>query len=213
VARLGSAFILGMQGEGVAACGKHFPGHGDTDVDSHLGLPMLHHTRRRFDLCELLPFRAAIDAGVASMMTAHLMIPNIDAVSPASISRTITRDILREELRFDGVIFTDDLKMEGSASIYPPHEATWRAIAAGADVAMICRGLDEGRMAVERLSRAVDEGSIGEEEVSQSLKRVADFKARFCQPSAKRPPMKVIGCREHRKLVAEISKSASIGRH
>lgn len=138
VAKLGCAFIKGLQSQGVMACGKHFPGHGDTDVDSHLGLPVLYHTRSRFDACEFIPFKRAIEAGVAAIMTAHIMVPNLDPDFPATISRTITRDILRRELGFKGLIFTDDLNMRGIADTYSPAESAKLAVAAGADIALIC---------------------------------------------------------------------------
>lgn len=201
VARLGAAFVRGIQGEGVAACGKHFPGHGDTDVDSHMGLPVLHHTRRRFDVCELVPFRAAVGGGVASIMTAHIMVPNVGGGQPATLSRTILTRILRGELGFDGLAFTDDLGMRGVADLYPPGESAWRAIWAGADVAMVCHRRENQRQALEGLRRAVGEGRIDKWQIDKSLARIAAFKRQFCDPTRQRPPMDVIGCREHRRIV------------
>lgn len=138
VAKLGAAFIEGIESQGVMACGKHFPGHGDTDVDSHLGLPLLFHTRKRFDACEFVPFKRAVLAGVSAIMTAHMMIPNLDPLFPATISRIITRDILRGEIGFGGLIFTDDLTMRGIADTYSPARSAILAIGAGADLALIC---------------------------------------------------------------------------
>lgn len=149
VARLSLAFIEGMQSEGVSACGKHFPGHGDTNVDSHLGFAVLTHTRERFDACEFIPFQAAIHAGVAAIMTAHILAPNLDPLGPATVSRVITRDILRHEFGFGGLIFTDDLMMRGILDLYPPEESAWRALSAGADIALICHGCDSVRRAVQ----------------------------------------------------------------
>lgn len=180
VARFGVSFIRGIQSKGVAACAKHFPGHGDTDVDSHLGLPLLNHTRRRLDVCELVPFHAAVDAGVAAMMTAHIMIPNLDPDFPVTISRRITTDILKGELNFNGLVFTDDLTMAGIAGIWLPQEVVWRAVAAGADIAMVCHKKDKQLSALEGLRRAVGEGWIDEKRIAAALAHVADFKARFC---------------------------------
>ena len=207
VAHLGCAFIRGLQGEGVAACGKHFPGHGDTDVDSHLGLPLLPHTRRRFEELELVPFRAAIETGVASMMTAHLMIPALDRDEPASVSRPITLQLLRRELGFNGVVFTDDLTMKGITVKYPPAEAAWRSIAAGADVALICHHLEDQRAALEGLRKAVGEGWIPMKELAGAMERVAALKARYANPLRERPSLKVLNCREHQKLAAKLHKA------
>jgi len=113
VAELGIEFIRGLQAQNIGACGKHFPGHGDTDLDSHLELPELDLTRERFDECEFLPFRRAIEAGVSSIMIGHLLATSLDADDPASISTPIVSGILRDEMGFDGLVFTDDLQHEG----------------------------------------------------------------------------------------------------
>jgi len=210
VAALGSAFIRGMQGQGVASCAKHFPGHGDTDVDSHLGLPMLNHTRRRFDACEFVPFRAAIDAGVATMMTAHLLVPNLDHEAPASVSRKITTGILRREFGFNGLVFTDDLIMKGIAGCCSLGEAAWRSIAAGADVVLVCHDRDKQREALEGLRRAVGDGLIGMPFISDALGRVSAFKERFVLRASGSPPIAVIGCRAHQKIALKLQKTMSL---
>ena len=204
VARLGAELIRGLQESGVAACGKHFPGHGDTDVDSHKGLPTLSHTRARFDACELIPFRAAIAAGVASIMTAHLMIPNLDREAPATISRPITSGILRSELRFDGLVFTDCLTMQGIASIYPTGESAWRAISAGADVAVVCHDPAKQRAALDGLRRALDDGKLDSARVDEAQRRGAAFRERFCGAAANQPSLGVIGCRDHQRVISRI---------
>lgn len=204
VASLGCAFIRGMQAAGVAACGKHFPGHGDTDVDSHLGLPLLPHTRKRFEALELVPFRAAVKEGVATMMTSHLSIPNLDDKSPVTVSRPVTFGMLRQELKFSGLIFTDDLIMKGITCIYPPYEAGWRAVAAGADVVLICHEPDSQRAALEGLRKAVGEGWISMHQLSAALERIAAFKERFVEGDIERPSLDVIGCRAHRKLAKSL---------
>ncbi len=111
VARLGAAVIHALQETGVAACGKHFPGHGDTGTDSHLELPLVEHPIERLRSVEFVPFRAAIDAGVASIMTAHLFLPALDELRPATLSTRIVSGVLREELKFEGLILSDDLEM------------------------------------------------------------------------------------------------------
>jgi beta-N-acetylhexosaminidase len=114
-ARLGALIIRGLQGGGVAACGKHFPGHGESSVDSHLELPILDLSPERLRAVELLPFRAAIAAGVAGIMTGHLLVPALDEARPATISPAIVTGLLRQDLGFEGVVFTDDLDMKGIA--------------------------------------------------------------------------------------------------
>ncbi len=139
VALLASQFIRGMQGEGVMACAKHFPGHGDTDKDSHLELPVVSHSMERLRECELVPFKAAIEAGVASVMTAHCLVKAIDDKLPASISpRAIS--LLREELGFKGLIISDDLTMKGIANSYLLSDAIRLTLEAGSDIALICHG-------------------------------------------------------------------------
>src|SRR6188768_3512820 len=110
VAKLGAAIIRGLQDNGVAACGKHFPGHGDTSTDSHLELPVVEHPPERLRQVEFLPFRAAVTAGVATIMTAHVFLPALDERRPATLSRRIVNGLLREELKFPGVILSDDLE-------------------------------------------------------------------------------------------------------
>ncbi len=207
VAAFGSEFINGMQSEGVAACGKHFPGHGDTDVDSHLGLPLLPHTRRRFEECEFIPFRAAAQAGVATMMTAHMLVPNLDADAPASISRRITTGMLRRELGFNGLVFTDDLIMQGIANCCTMQEAAWRSVDAGADVVLVCHNREKQREALEGLRRAVGEGRIGMSFMSDALARIAAFKERFVMHEGEPPPLGVIGCKAHQKLAEELRQA------
>lgn len=205
VSVLGAAFIRGMQAEGVAACAKHFPGHGDTNTDSHKGLPILPHTRRRFDVCEFKPFRAAIDAGVATMMTAHILAPNLDRSAPASASRAITTGILRHEMGFKGLVFTDCLTMKGITDQYSVDEAAWRVVAAGADMALVCHNRNTQQAALEGLRRAVGDGLIGMPFLSEALARISVFKERFIGGAAVRPPFSVIGCRAHQKIASKIT--------
>ncbi len=139
VARLGSAFIAGVQAGGMLATGKHFPGHGDVATDSHLSMPTLPGDRQRLEQVELLPFRAAVAAGVASIMTGHLAAPGLgeDASVPATMSRRILTGILREDLGFDGLIVTDALNMGGVRDAMAPEQAAKIALQAGADVLLM----------------------------------------------------------------------------
>src|SRR5262249_59815587 len=123
----------------VLACGKHFPGHGDTSVDSHVGLPVIHHDRARLEHIELPPFRAASGAGVASLMTAHVVCEALDPGVPATLSRAICASLLRAEIGFEGVLFSDDLEMAAVAARYPIEESAVEAVWAGCDALLICK--------------------------------------------------------------------------
>lgn len=177
VGELGVQFIRGLMEGGVVACGKHFPGHGDTDVDSHVELPTLSHTRKRFEVCEWKPFRTAIKAGLPSIMTGHLMAPHLDPELPASISPTITTDILRGELGFKGVIVTDDLIMAGIADCMPVGEAAVASIAAGADMIIISQNPAKQRESLDALKKAADNGTIVADRMSESLRRLSKMKS------------------------------------
>lgn len=137
VARQGVALIEGLQGAGVAACAKHFPGHGDTDLDSHTDLPRVAHSIERLRAIEWRPFRAAAEAGVASMMTAHVVVSALDPDWPATLSPRALH-VLRDEIDYDGVVFSDDLEMAAIAEHWPPGEAARRALEAGCDALLSC---------------------------------------------------------------------------
>jgi beta-N-acetylhexosaminidase len=169
VARHVAAFVRGLQRNGVTACAKHFPGHGDTERDSHLELPTA-----AGDLEEaLLPFRAAIGAGVRAIMTAHIRVPQLDD-PPATVSRRILHDLLRVELGFDGVVLTDALEMKGLSATLGVEEGAVRAVAAGADALCLGHDLGEGALlSVERaLVDAVREGRLDEARLREAAERV-----------------------------------------
>src|SRR5262245_31986569 len=133
VGQLGAAIIRALQAEGIAACGKHFPGHGDTSTDSHAELPLVEHPVERLRQVEFLPFRAAIEVQVASIMTAHVLLPALDEERPATLSRRIVSGLLRDELGFEGLILTDDLEMKAVSAQYTIPAAAVMAIDAGCD--------------------------------------------------------------------------------
>lgn len=198
VAELGVKWLQGLEAAGIMSCGKHFPGHGDTDLDSHLDLPQLNHTRQRFDICEFIPFQAAIAAGVPSLMTAHVRIPLLDPRWPATLSRAIIAGILREEFSYDGLIFTDDLGMQGITRLLTMEEAAVKSLQAGCDVALVCRGFEQERGVLARLRVAATSGEIPAAQLEASLARVRRAKERYCALKVDRPSLKVIGSREHR---------------
>ncbi|HEY3594532.1 MAG TPA: beta-N-acetylhexosaminidase [Polyangiaceae bacterium] len=138
VARFGVAFARGLQQAMVLACGKHFPGHGDTTADSHLDLPVVRHGRARLDQVELPPFRAAAGAGIGALMTAHVVYEELDPGVPATLSRAICASLLRAELGFEGVLFSDDLEMKAIAARWTVERAAVDAVWAGCDALLIC---------------------------------------------------------------------------
>ena len=172
VAAMGAAFVRGLQGGGVAGCGKHFPGHGDTEQDSHLDLPRLPHDAERLRRVELPPFRAAIQAGVASIMTAHVVFQAVDPDVPATMSRRVLQDILRGELGFRGAIVSDDLEMKAIADRMDLGEAALRAVEAGVDLLLCCHEAARQERIVAALAEAIASGRLPEARVRESLARI-----------------------------------------
>ena len=171
-------FVRGVEENGGLATAKHFPGHGDTASDSHLDLPVIHADKQRLESLELVPFRAAIAAGVGSVMTAHLSIPALepDANVPATLSSSISTDLLRKELNFQGLLITDALDMGGITVRYAPGEAAVRAVLAGADVLLMPPVPDA---AFEALQQAVKSKRISRERLDASVRRILEAKARI----------------------------------
>jgi beta-glucosidase len=165
---LAAAFIAGAQAEGVLCCAKHFPGHGDTDGDSHLELPLLPHGRGRLEAVELPPFRVAIEAGVATVMTAHLQLPELDQARPATLSPVVLDQLLRQELGFGGLVVTDALVMEAIAGRWGAGEAAVLAFEAGADLLLMPADADA---AMAGLLAALESGRISRERLEHSLQR------------------------------------------
>lgn len=175
VKALTTAFIQGVQSVSVLTTAKHFPGHGDTTADSHLELPVLPHTLDRLRSLELLPFQAAIAAGVDSVMTAHLLIPELDADLPATLSPRILSQLLRQDLGFNGLIVTDALVMGAIANRYGANEAAVLAIAAGADIVLMPA---DPPGALQAICAAVEAGRISPEQIRVSLERVWQAKTK-----------------------------------
>jgi beta-N-acetylhexosaminidase len=214
VAELGAAIVEAIQAEGVAACGKHFPGHGDTSVDSHLDLPLVEHPPDRIRRVEFVPFRAAIRAGVAFMMTAHVLVPSLDEHQPATLSPRIVQALLREELGYDGVILSDDLEMKAIAKSYAIGDAAVRSIAAGCDGVLICSGsLEAQAAALEALVYAVEQDRLPFTKLDDALARQRRAKERFLTEAAAVPVRRaalhqVIGCDAHQRIADEMRRHA-----
>ncbi|MFF9215533.1 glycoside hydrolase family 3 protein [Streptomyces viridosporus] len=177
VARLVAAEVAGYQGSGVAATAKHFPGHGDTVDDSHAKLPYIHHTREQWERLDAPPFRAAIAAGIDSIMTAHIVVPALDdAEDPATLSRPILTGILREELGYDGVVVTDSLGMEGVRTKYGDDRVPVLALKAGVDQLLNPPSLD---VAWNAVLRAVRDGELTEDRLDTSILRILRLKTKL----------------------------------
>jgi beta-N-acetylhexosaminidase len=212
-ARLGAAIVRTLQAEGIAACGKHFPGHGDTQVDSHLELPIVEHPVERMRQVEFLPFKAAIDAGVATVMTAHVLAPALDEKRPATLSHRVVTGLLRDELGFEGVILSDDLEMKAIAAEYAVPAAAVLAIEAGCDGVLICSGDHQTQAAaLEALVHAVETGALTEKRVEDALNRQRRAKERFlASPVAQRPLTsralrERLGRDEHRAIADDMAR-------
>jgi beta-N-acetylhexosaminidase len=175
VARHTAAWVAGHQSRGVAACVKHYPGHGDTSVDSHHALPVLDVDRERLDARELPPFQAAFDAGAWAVMTSHIMLPRIDPSGPATFSARALGEMLRGEMGFDGVVVSDALDMAGASADIGIPEAAVRALAGGCD--LLCLGSQTARETVEAIERAIEEavqrGRLRRDRLADALDRTA----------------------------------------
>ena len=212
VARLGRVVIRALQSEGLAACGKHFPGHGDTSTDSHLELPLVEHPPDRLRAIEFEPFRAAIREQVAFIMTAHVLVPSLDEEVPATLSPAIVQSILRDELGYQGVILSDDLEMKAVSARMPVPMAAVQAIKAGCDAVLVCSGDVELQAAtLEGLVKAAESGEIPQRRIDDAQTRLRRAKERFL--ANERPKMSarlkelrnVIGRDEHQAIAAEMA--------
>ncbi len=190
VARMGTAAIRGYQQTGLLACAKHFPGHGDTAVDSHLALPTIWGDRERLEQIELVPFRAAIAEGVGAIMTTHIVFPTLDVHRPATISPAILTGLLRQELGYDGLVITDCLEMKAIADTIGSARGSVEALKAGADMVLIAHTLEVQREAVRAIRQAVQSGELPLERLTEAASRVLSAKRRFlsAQPKAEGAP-------------------------
>jgi beta-N-acetylhexosaminidase len=230
-ARLGAIIVRELQAGGLAACGKHFPGHGDSGVDSHHELPVLDLSPERIHAVELVPFRQAIAAGVAGIMTGHLLVPALDEHRPATVSPAIINGLLRGELGFEGVVFTDDLDMKGIVGPSTTRaEAFVAAVAAGCDVGLLCStDCAAHAAALEALVRAVEREEVPLKRVEDAMARTRRAKERFAARRSLaapggdplpaplsadwRPPRpdrlrRIVGCPEHQRVADDMREYA-----
>ncbi len=210
VATLGLAAIRGLQGKGVVACGKHFPGHGDTSKDSHKELPAVEASMDQLLERELPPFHFAIANGLATLMTAHVLYPALDAQRPATLSPTILTGLLRDQWGFDGVIVTDDLEMHAISDHHGIGDAAVQAFLAGADLLLICKDRGRAITAMDAVRKAVESGIIPPDRLAASVRRVAALKQTFLHSHLPADPsvaQLVVGCRTHQVLLDTIRRA------
>lgn len=204
VARCGAAIVKGLHSVGVAAVGKHFPGHGDTDLDSHVALPKVSHELKRLREVEWPPFKAAVDAGLGAIMTAHVVIESIDEHVPATFSKE-AMDYLREELGFNGVIMSDDLEMKAVADRYEAEEMAILGMKAGLDHYLICEKPEMILDFYRALIRAVEKEYVSHETIINAAKRTQAWLKRYYQePVVSGDVKQWVGCREHEAIAKDI---------
>jgi beta-N-acetylhexosaminidase len=211
VARLGRAYVRGARSAGLLTTGKHFPGHGDTEVDSHIDLPRISADRARLDAVDLPPFRAAIEEGIDGIMTAHIAVTGVegDDAPPATLSPYFMTEVLRREMGFDGLLFTDAMTMGGIARHYDAREALVLALEAGADVLLMPRDVTE---AIDAVTAAVEAGRISEARIDASVRRLLRAKERVGLPGQRMVDLeavdRVVGTLAHAEAARGISEES-----
>ena len=208
VSRLSAALVRGLQSAGVAATAKHFPGHGDTASDSHHGAPVLSHDAKRVHRVELPPFRAAIQAGVRLMMTAHIVFPALNGGTnlPATLSQNILGGLLRRKLGFDGLIVSDAMDMHAIEQGPGLVVDALAALGAGVDLLLLNHDLARVSSTYSCAIQAARRGLLSPKEIHASARRILRLKSWLLR--SKQPPLSVIGCREHRALAREVAEKS-----
>lgn len=202
-ARRALAFAEGLGAAGVLSCGKHFPGHGDTHLDSHLALPRIDHSLERLREVELAPFRAAAAAGLPMFMTAHVVFAALDASRPATMSPRVVTELLRGELGYRGLVVSDDLDMRAIADHYGVADAAVAAIRAGCDVLLLCRDVAHQEQVERGLRVAAERDSELRRQIGQAAARVRELKRQARRRA--RPSLEVVGCAAHRALAERMA--------
>ncbi|MGV8981725.1 beta-N-acetylhexosaminidase [Clostridium sp.] len=179
VSSLGIQTMKGIQSQNIIPVVKHFPGHGDTSVDSHMGLPSVNNDLKRLKSFELKPFVEAIKNDADAVMIAHILLPKIDKENPSSMSKIIITDILRRELKFNGVIITDDMTMGAITKNYNISEAAVKSVKAGTDIVLVCHGYDNEIAVINALKNSVSKGEISEKSIDESVYRILLLKEKY----------------------------------
>lgn len=179
VYNLGISVMKGINENNVIPVVKHFPGHGDTSVDSHYGLPLVEKSLNELKELEFIPFQNAINSGADAIMVSHILLKNIDSENPATMSKKIVSDILRDEMNFKGVVISDDMTMAAIMDNYDIGEASVKAINAGVDIILVCHGYDNEIKVLTSISEAVNSGEITEERLDESVYRILSLKNKY----------------------------------
>lgn len=179
VSRLGVKTMNGIESQGVISVVKHFPGHGDTSVDSHIGLPRVDYGLDRLSNFELVPFRNAIENGADAIMVAHILLPQIDPNYPSSLSNRIITGILRNQMGYDGVVMTDDITMGAIVKHYDLNNAVLDSINAGTDIILVGHGYDNALKVISSIKKAVNSGEIQKIRIDQSVYRILKLKQKY----------------------------------
>jgi beta-N-acetylhexosaminidase len=208
-ARFGAAWIRGLQASGVLACGKHFPGHGDTSKDSHVDLPVVNQPLDRLERVELVPFRAAVEAGVATLMTAHVVYPALDQERPGTMSPAVCT-ALRERIGFRGVLVSDDLEMQAIAARSSIEDAAVQAIAAGCDALLVCWSDEKQERAIDALSREAERSPAFRGRCEEAHARVVEARRRAtARPLDDAGIAGVVGGPGSRAVAAEMARRSA----
>jgi beta-N-acetylhexosaminidase len=179
VSTLGLETMNGIKAGNVIPVVKHFPGHGDTSTDSHVGLPTVNNDLKRLESFEFKPFSQAIKSQVDAVMIAHILLPKIDNKNPSSMSKTIITDILRKKLNFNGVVVTDDMTMGAIMKNYNIGEAAVKSVNAGTDIVLVCHGYDREIEVINALKKAVEDGKISKDRIDESVYRILKLKKNY----------------------------------
>jgi beta-N-acetylhexosaminidase len=179
VSSLGVSTMKGIQAQGIASGVKHFPGHGDTSVDSHIGLPVVYNDLNRLKSFELLPFSKAIANGADMVMVAHILLPKIDRDNPASFSKAVSTDVLRNYLKYDGVVITDDMTMGAVVKNYDIGQSAVKSLNAGTDIILVCHDFDKESAVINAITKAVENNIISEKSIDEKLQRVLKLKMKY----------------------------------
>lgn len=179
VSKLGIAVMQGLESKNIIPVVKHFPGHGDTSVDSHIALPVVDKSLDELNKLELIPFKKAIAEGADVVMIAHILLPKLDSEYPSSLSQAVITDLLRKQLGFDGVVMTDDMTMGAITENYGLGEASVHSVQAGSDILLVAHGADNAISAIEAVKQAVASGQISEQRIDESAARIIALKQKY----------------------------------
>ncbi|MBY0554249.1 beta-N-acetylhexosaminidase [bacterium] len=212
VEKMASALVRGYIKSGVLSCAKHFPGHGHTIIDSHEELPIEDADMNRLNEVELVPFRKALRSRVDMVMTAHILFKNVDPKWPVTLSETFLKKMMRDDLKYKGLIITDDLDMKAMAKHYDKDQIPIRAMQAGADLLLYCNEPESPPVAIEGLMSAVAQGQLNKSDLEQTHRKILDVKKVKLLTPDPRPieeAMEIIGCDEH-KYIADCIRNGKM---